>query len=1490
MAERTGACIKEVGNWSKILPEHRFDRAEFSRERVLRDLEYAAPKLKALLDNIVRIDEEDLKRDKRVYKHFIYSDIKSSYGAKLIASGLAAYGFEHAYKIAKGARGMSFQIDPTVTSGNDTYRGRTFAVLTSVSFFEKNVGVNFRKELLRMYNSRPENVYGDKIRIIILDSGFREGVDLFDVRYAHLFEPIATVADEKQAVGRVTRYCGQKGLDFHPLEGWPVQVYRYETNIPKQINRVLYSQMPMLEPANNFFELFMKFSNIDPKKINFANELADVSIRAAVDSILTENIHQFKIPSAKASELRGGTSPKSPGRKHSEFQERLLAKYGQYKWPPVRVENGCMGAPKPLTASASTETESGTETGSATSYSSSRSRADWYKSMSTRESPIIRGGAPVVLPFTPTQDFIRHYFTPSFKHSGMLLWHSVGTGKTCSAIATASSSFEKENYSVIYVTRHTLKGDVWKNMFEQVCSVILQERLAKGLELPELQAQRMRLLEKRWLEPMSYRQFSNMLDGKSQLATELIKRNGKADPLRKTLVIIDEAHKLFAPDVAGSEKPDIDVIQRAFDTSRAVSGKEGVKLLFMTATPYTSQPMDLIRLLNLLRPVEQKFPEDFDGFSQMYLDDNGRFTEEGKLRYWDAITGYISYLNREKDIRTFSYAKFHEIRVPMTNYEFDFLIQDILNENLKYSQAKGVYEEGKSKMAQEINEVHAETQAITKELKAGYKLKHEDCEDILKVDYKLMEQKEKEQMNKDIAACKKTTDGDMETLRKQYMKDKEALKQQALKDIEACKTTTITEGGAKAKAKEKTSDEEKPKKKTKAKAAVTDKTCAQAIRKKLKKDLERLNEAYNFDKEIYQEKKKEEILKCTQEAKRAYTKRVQEIPKPDLSDCAPILEELKAKLEELTNKANENIRIITDRHTQTLDIDRRRMENIGQSLKMMNTHLESMVTGDRSQRLRVEKCLGLKPAYQRALKGDPAILDVVIESGPVVTEELDTAIDNEEIKKNLYLVMGHGSEHPESVSLRQKMPKDKILVIFPVCSRPNYMNLACKFIEEYKKKENHKLFADPLRNKDRIMRLIQQPMHIFLPGERVPNLGTDLFLAFKKPVSITMAKSGVFRITNLPSIHRERLPVSYDNLGSPKCDPIIGAIKDEGHYNNAVHHEMYKGNVFKPVQPKKGYTEMTRGYYSLQNIMKEVGPGVYYYIGCRSATQVPQNLYERILAKSEEQQNAPDRSTRLTDLEKILLHQEEGKGSVSPIKTPSVSPEKPREIPPSPPRQGEVILAEMKTIQKDITKLEEDYVMSHFSDKKPLSDSEIDAQIAKWAKQLEKLKHTPLIELSEEEKERMKRKAILQGKKRPTIITNKEVTELHDEVYEALEFFAYVRMNTDTYTDSYAVSPDEKLYKKFIHKITYTKSEEGKKFHKTYIVDTLGYLPVKLRDTALKCSSDNLAKHIVKLMSSGIFPSIPREKKAWMVSDSEKKTLFAELCKDIRMLLDTSND
>lgn len=85
----------------------------------------------------------------------------------------------------------------------------------------------------------------------------------------------------------------------------------------------------------------------------------------------------------------------------------------------------------------------------------------------------------------------------------MLLWHSVGTGKTCTAIATESSTFEREGYTILWVTRTTLKADVWKNMFDMICHAIIAEEVAAGKLVPEKMAARRRMLSDRWIEPIS---------------------------------------------------------------------------------------------------------------------------------------------------------------------------------------------------------------------------------------------------------------------------------------------------------------------------------------------------------------------------------------------------------------------------------------------------------------------------------------------------------------------------------------------------------------------------------------------------------------------------------------------------------------------------------------------------------------------------------------------------------------------------------------------------------------------------------------------------------------------------------------------------------------------------------------------------------------------------------------------------------------------------
>ena len=76
---------------------------------------------------------------------------------------------------------------------------------------------------------------------------------------------------------------------------------------------------------------------------------------------------------------------------------------------------------------------------------------------------------PYVAELTKTQKFLCEYFTPYLSLKGMLLWHSVGSGKTCSLVSIASGHFEEQNWRIIYVCRNSLKNGFYKNVFDTVC-------------------------------------------------------------------------------------------------------------------------------------------------------------------------------------------------------------------------------------------------------------------------------------------------------------------------------------------------------------------------------------------------------------------------------------------------------------------------------------------------------------------------------------------------------------------------------------------------------------------------------------------------------------------------------------------------------------------------------------------------------------------------------------------------------------------------------------------------------------------------------------------------------------------------------------------------------------------------------------------------------------------------------------------------------------
>lgn len=870
-------CLRRVANWSSLEKEHKFDKESFNPKKMLEDMPLASPKLHALLNNIKELDEQDMRMHGKNFKHFIFSEVKAGgYGGRVIAGALIASGFNLCYN---DKLRMKDNVDLLTHSGN------TFGFLCSTTVYEQPLGVGVKKDMLQIFNSRPSNIHGELIRIMVADGGFKEGIDLFDVKYVHIFEPQTSEADMKQAIGRATRKCGQAGLQFQPSVGWTLHVYIYDVAIPDRLKG-------NLQDADTLFDLYLKNTNIDLKKVTFAKQLEQAVIFGAVDYPLNKNIidlrgdlvnlsgglkrrpsplklghnvicnqscsinhpskyvpvslplfacvaivieaplpnkkikkprahfcdllksnrtfcksvqkaflnqktfvnkhantllkaiengmhnqmsrslrtsvlkfiyslsnsstqrkivqssnvkslllserkaylrHTVKnggLPNANAKQQNANNNPNANANANantnananananvqgttadepnanSNAQEQVFADelskvpffslkapfketrdyvvdtYASFAWPKVELENLC--APKQggnllrrlARASVMLPLDPPKDKPLANTATSAadellKEMEAQIKESDEQQLKALNNGVNKsnIATFTPTQEFVRHYLTPHNPYKGLLLYHSVGVGKTCTAVATATTSFEKEGWTILWVTRTTLKDDIWKNMFDTVCSMSIKAKLEKGAKIPQNLPDKLKLLPKNWsIRPMSYKQFTNLVAGNNKSLEDLIKKNGAEDPLRKTLLIIDEAHKLYGgSDLLPAERPDMRKLKAALHKSYNLSGKDSVKLLLMSATPYTNDPMELMKLMNLMREPEEQLPTEFDEFTQVFLDEKtGAFTPDGKELFLEKVNGMISFLDRGNDAREFAQPVVSLVAVPLS--------------------------------------------------------------------------------------------------------------------------------------------------------------------------------------------------------------------------------------------------------------------------------------------------------------------------------------------------------------------------------------------------------------------------------------------------------------------------------------------------------------------------------------------------------------------------------------------------------------------------------------------------------------------------------------------------------------------------------------------------------------------------------------------------------------------------------------------------------
>ena len=258
----------------------------------------------------------------------------------------------------------------------------------------------------------------------------------------------------------------------------------------------------------------------------------------------------------------------------------------------------------------------------------------------------------------PHQLFVKRFLSPQTPYNGLLLFHSVGVGKTCSAISIAEQYIGLYKKRVLVVLSSNLKDNFQKQIFDTTRYNIEKHvaNLCTGVKYPEMVIDR-KLLTKDVFE----KRINKIINERYQFLgykelVELMKKIKKRieaserdtskhetkyrdkirDLFSDRLIIIDEAHNLRMPSETGKKQ-----VSAAF--LELLQCVENTKLLLMTATPMFNDPREIVWVMNLLLTNDKR--ENLKVAD--LFDKGGLLTKKGMSVLLSASQGYVSYMRGE---------------------------------------------------------------------------------------------------------------------------------------------------------------------------------------------------------------------------------------------------------------------------------------------------------------------------------------------------------------------------------------------------------------------------------------------------------------------------------------------------------------------------------------------------------------------------------------------------------------------------------------------------------------------------------------------------------------------------------------------------------------------------------------------------------------------------------------------------------------------------
>ena len=278
---------------------------------------------------------------------------------------------------------------------------------------------------------------------------------------------------------------------------------------------------------------------------------------------------------------------------------------------------------------------------------------------------------------SPHQIFVKNYLSINTPYNSLLLYHGLGSGKTCSAIGIAedmriymkqleitkriiivASPVVQENFKLQLFDDRKLKliNGYW-SIEGCTGSKYIKEINPSGIKnlTRDMIISQVKLIIKKYYLFMGYVEFSNFIDKSMNVSSSfdpevsnLIKKKKLKKIFSDRLIIIDEVHNIRISDDNKNKKV-------ATSVQTLVTSVKNIRLLLLSATPMYNNYKEIIWLINLMNINDNRSAINVNDV----FDADGNFTENGERLLLEKSRGYISYVRGDNPY-TFPYKIYPE--------------------------------------------------------------------------------------------------------------------------------------------------------------------------------------------------------------------------------------------------------------------------------------------------------------------------------------------------------------------------------------------------------------------------------------------------------------------------------------------------------------------------------------------------------------------------------------------------------------------------------------------------------------------------------------------------------------------------------------------------------------------------------------------------------------------------------------------------------------